>query len=121
MPIARRMFGSADLGGGRWRRTCRPFPQTGGAGRSDHGHRLDEMDTAQVAELVPGTDELAERWLSTRTSRSGFAAARAMARGDHSRGVCPVASARPKLQLMIVPRKPERFDEGRGVDRTEGV
>ena len=106
MPIARKMFGSLTWVGAlaedhadRFRRLGVPADRVTVTGSM-------KWDTAQVADTLPGCDELAGRWASTGASPSGSAAAP----GDGEEEVILEAYAllrqrRPKLQLMIVPRK----------------
>lgn len=88
---------------------------------ADRVHVLDTMkwDTAEVADTVPGAGELAAEMgiVAGDASRpvvvlgsTGEGEERALA--DAVRGAC--GDAFPGVQVVVVPRKPERFDEVAG-------
>jgi 3-deoxy-D-manno-octulosonic-acid transferase len=112
MPVARRMFGSLTWVGALAEEHADRFRRLGvPAGRVTVTGSM-KWDTAQVADSLPGSDELARAmgvdhdqpvWVCGST-------------GDGEEEIILKAYAqlrqrRPELQLMIVPRKPERFDE----------
>jgi len=112
MPIARRMFGSLTWVGAlaeehaeRFRRLGVPADRVTVTGSM-------KWDTAQVADSLPGSPELA-RAMGLNGGQPVWVCG---STGDGEEEIILKAYARlrqrwPGLQLMIVPRKPERFDE----------
>ncbi|HPD29974.1 MAG TPA: 3-deoxy-D-manno-octulosonic acid transferase [Phycisphaerae bacterium] len=121
MPIARRMFGSltwvgalAEEHADRFRRLGVPADRVTVTGSM-------KWDTAQVADSLPGRDELA-RAMGIDRNRPVWVCG---STGDGEEAIILRAYAllrhrRPQLQLMIVPRKPERFDEVAELIRQSG-
>lgn len=112
MPIARRMFGSLTWVGAlaeehaeRFRRLGVPADRVTVVGSM-------KWDTAQVSDTIPGCDQLAQA-VGIDRNRPVWVCG---STGDGEEEVILKAYAQllersPTLQLMIVPRKPERFDE----------
>jgi len=112
MPIARRMFSSLTWVGALAEEHADRFRNARRTGRSDHGNRLDEMghgpscrQHSGLRRIGPGNGHRSQPARLGLRQHGGDGR-----RGDYPRGVRPVGgSDGPELQLMIVPRKPERF------------
>ncbi len=112
MPIARRMFSSLTWVGALAEEHAERFRRLGVP--SDRVTVTGSMkwDTAQVADSLPGSHELA-RAMGIDNGQPVWVCG---STGDGEEEIILKAYARlrqrwPGLQLMIVPRKPERFDE----------
>lgn len=112
MPIARRMFRSLTWVGALAEEHAERFRRLGVLADRVTVTGSMKWDTAQVADSLPGSDELA--WaMGIDRSRPVWVCG---STGDGEEAIVLKAYAllrerRPELQLMIVPRKPERFDE----------
>jgi len=111
-PIARRMFASLTLVAAQDETYAERFRRVGVPGDRITVTGSLKWDTAQIADRLPGTDELA-RALGIAPDRPTWVCG---STGPGEEAVILEAWKRlrtehPDLQLAIVPRKPERFDE----------
>jgi len=121
MPIARRMFGSLTWVGALAEEHAERFRRLGVPADRITVTGSMKWDTAQVADSLPGSDELA-RAMGIDRNRPVWVCG---STGDGEEAIILKAYAllrqrRPELQLMIVPRKPERFDEVAELIRQSG-
>lgn len=121
MPIARRMFGSLTWVGALTEEHAERFRRLGVPADRVTVTGSMKWDTAQVADSLPGSDELATA-MGIDRSRPVWVCG---STGDGEEAIILKAYAllqqrRPKLQLMIVPRKPERFDQVAELIRRSG-
>lgn len=116
MPIARRMFGALAWVGAQDESYAERFRMVGV--RPDRISVTGSMkwDTAQIVDSVPGSEELA-RAVGLDRGRPVWVCG-STAEGEEAIVLRVFASLRckyPTLQLVIVPRRPERFDEVAGL------
>lgn len=111
-PIARRMYGRLAAAACQTAAYAGRFADLGVAG--DRVHVLDTMkwDTAQVTDRVGGAEELAAEMGVDRTQPLIVAGSTGPGEEKLLIDTCP-----RDAQLMLVPRKPERFDEVAALDR----
>ncbi|MGQ9650324.1 MAG: 3-deoxy-D-manno-octulosonic acid transferase [Phycisphaerae bacterium] len=121
MPIARRMFGSLTWVGALTEEHAERFRRLGVPADRVTVTGSMKWDTAQVADSLPGSNELATA-MGIDRGRPVWVCG---STGDGEEAIILKAYAllrqrRPNLQLMIVPRKPERFDEVAELIRQSG-
>ena len=114
--VARRMFANVRWVGAQDETYAERFRQLGvPAGRVEVAGSL-KYDTAEVVDRVSGQDELAEEMGIDR--RRPLLVAGGTGPGEEAillDAYAEVLKSFPELQLAIVPRKPERFDEVAGL------
>ena len=105
-PIARRMYRRLTAAAVQTQGYARHFAQLGTAADRVHVYDTMKWDTAKIADHVDGADELAGALGLDRSRRIIVAGSTGPGEEKLLIDTCP-----PSAQLVLVPRKPERFEQ----------
>jgi 3-deoxy-D-manno-octulosonic-acid transferase len=121
-PIARRMFGSLTWVGAQDEAIAQRFRQLGASAERVNVTGSLKWDTAEVTDKIAGSESLA-RAMGIATDRPVWVCG-STGPGEEDVILKAYSSLRPKfpdLQLVLVPRKPERFDEVAAAIKKHGL